>query len=182
MSIMRLFLPVAAVLCSQAAFAQSHDVTTGRLLFGEVALEIRTTSDLMIRVGAADGTRTITLQLLARDVKRWADSASRLLAARPRRPSLSKEKWTATLDEPGIEAGALTLTKTREGKEVRWSVYVADRDFDGVGASVEPDEVRALIGQLRRASASVLPRPKKSTRRPRVVNPQRPPPGDARRG
>jgi hypothetical protein len=179
---MKPFIPVAAVLCSHAAFAQTHDLTTGRLLFGEVAVEIRTTSDLMVRVGAADGTQTITLLLLARDVKRWADSASRLLNIRPPRPSLVKQKWTATLDEPGIEAGALTLTKTREGKAERWSLYVADREFKGVGAAIERDEVRALIGQLRRASASVLPQPKKSTRRPRVVKPQRSPPGDARRG
>ena len=181
MSMMRL-ITVAAVLCARAAFAQSHDVTTGRLLFGEVAFEIRTTSDLMVRVGAADRARTITLLLLARDVKKWTDSASRLLVARPRRASSGREKWTATLDEPGIEAGALTLTKTREGKEERWSLYVSDRDFEGVGATLERDEVRALIGQLRRASASVLPQPKKSTRRPPAVKLQRPPPGAARRG
>lgn len=174
-------IAVAAVLCTRAAFAQSHDVTTGRLLFGEVAFEIRTTSDLMVRVGAADRTRTITLLLLARDVKRWSDSALRLLAAGPRRTSSAAAKWTATLDEPGIEAGALTLTKSREGKEERWSLYVADRDFDGIGAAIERDEVRALIGQLRRAAASVLPQPKKSVRRPPIVKPQRPP-GDARRG
>jgi len=175
-------ITVAAVLCARVAFAQSHDVTTGRLLFGELAFEIRTTSDLMVRVGAADHARTITLLFLARDVKRWSDSASRLLAAGSRRPSSADAKWTATLDEPGIEAGALTLTKTRAAKEERWSLYVADRDFEGVRADIERDEVRALIGQLRRAAASVLPQPKKPIRRPPIVKPQRPAPDDARRG
>jgi hypothetical protein len=178
---MRLIV-VAAVLCTRTLFAQSHDVTTGRLLFGEVAFEIRTTSDLMVRVGAADRARTITLLFLARDVKRWSDSASRLLTAGPRRASLGAVKSTATLDEPGIESGALTLTRTREGKEERWSLYVADRDFEGVRASIERDDVRALIGQLRRAAASVLPQPKKPVRRPPIVKPQRPAPEEARRG
>ncbi|NUQ12862.1 MAG: hypothetical protein HUU26_11165, partial [Gemmatimonadaceae bacterium] len=75
------FLKVAAALSlwSAAGAAQSPERSLLRQLVGDVAVEVRTRTPGALVLGATDGRTSLVINLLATDVRRWADSATRIL-------------------------------------------------------------------------------------------------------
>lgn len=131
-----------------------------RQLYGDVAVEVRQAPNQAVYVGAAGGQRTVALTLLARDLRRWADSATRVLARRVPRATRIGE-WRATVEGPGLQAGAMTLTRKVDGKNTIISVFIASDQFEGVRLPLTSAEARAFVGAMRRVAATVLAPPRK---------------------
>lgn len=146
-----------------------------RQLYGNVAVEVRQAPNQAVYLGAADGHQTVALTLLARDLRRWADSATRVLARRVPRVTRVAE-WRATVEGPGLEAGAMTLTRKVDGKDTMISVFIANSQFEGVRLPLTSAEARAFIGAMRRAAATVLAPPRKPPARGRGPRPPAPEP------
>ncbi len=169
-----------ALLVPAGGAAQAPDTSPPRVLlrqlYGDVAVELRTAPAGGIRLGAADGTRTIALTVLARDLRRWSDSAVRVLAARAPRRTRAGE-WRATVEGPGLEAGAMSLTRTIAKKDTTISVFISNSQFEGVKFEVGAAEARAFVAAMRRAAAVVLAPP--PARKPPATRPpaRKPPEG-----
>jgi hypothetical protein len=73
------------------------------------------------------------------------------------------------LEEPGLQAGSLTLTRRDGAVGSRWSLYVADREFKEIRIGIAPGEARALLAAVQRGVHVSLPptptHPRKSDRR-----------------
>ena len=132
------------------------------------ALEIRATEDGQLQVALADSERVLILTLVARDAKRWADSVALVLRARTISKRVPKE-WTVMVEEPGLQAGSLILTRRDGEVGSRWTLSVADREFDQIRMTVDPGEVRALLAAMRRqVDAAVRPVPGRAKQRQRA--------------
>lgn len=165
---MLLALAVGALLSlfSRDARSQADPVTT-RLLLGEAALELSPTDSQAIRIALADSARTIILTVLARDARRWSDSLTLVVRLRPRSRRVPQE-WRVILEEPGLEAGSMSVTRRDGETGSAWSLFVADKDFQSVRIPLEPDEVRALVAAMRRNVAAVLPPAARKKRAQRI--------------
>jgi len=119
-----------------------------RALFGDLAVEARLDTNGLFRVGLADSAHTIELDLLQRDVHRWADSAARILVAPGRR---RVTRWTAHLEEAGIAAGSMTLMRRDSGGRSAYSLFASDKDFVDTRTPLTPVEARALVRLVQRA-------------------------------
>ena len=109
---------------------------------------------LAIRVGVADSSQTLTVSFIARDVIRWADSATRVLDAVPRAKD-STRLWQAVVEEPGTNSGTIALAKAIAGKDTTITVLVADTDFNQLRFTLDDGEARAFIAALRRVARSL---------------------------
>ncbi len=125
-----------------------------RQLYNDLAVEVITADAGGLRLAAADSASSIALSLLARDLVRWADSASRVLAARPRRGQ-STTHLRAAIEEPGVKSGSLTLSRDlgTEGNPI--VLFVADGDLNNVQTALDAAQARALVGALRHAAQTV---------------------------
>ena len=134
-----------------------------RQLYGDVGIELRSGAAGAILIGAAGTNRTVTLSVLARDLLRWTDSATRVLSRVPSPAGKNREgRWQAMLEGPGLEAGAMTMTREVTARDTAISVYFADTEFAGVRAQLSTSEARAFVAALRRAANAVLaPPPRK---------------------
>ncbi|MEP7346624.1 MAG: hypothetical protein ABI877_15240, partial [Gemmatimonadaceae bacterium] len=156
---------MAVLLLSGPAIASAQVSATdaSRLMVGDAAIEIRTAEDGQLRVAVADSEKVLVLSVLSRDAKRWADSVALVLGARSASKRAPKE-WTVILEEPGLQAGSLILTRRDNEAGTRWSLFVTDREFEEIRIGVAVGEVRALVAALRRRlNAAIAP----STKRPR---------------
>lgn len=124
-----------------------------RQFYGELALEVRDAGDGAVRLGAADAERSVAILLLKRDLARWADSASRLLAARS---GLGRSRVLA--EEPGTGGGSLSLTRTASGEKVVWTLFIADGDFVSVQTVLSQEDARKLVAALKRVTTGAGPR------------------------
>jgi hypothetical protein len=126
-----------------------------RQLYGDVALVVHTAPGAAVRIGADDGRKSITTTLLARDLRRWADSASKILAARrPRRDQ--SVRWRAVAEGPGVAAGSMTLSRSIEGEDTTITFFLADPQFESIRVDIAPAEAQALVRAMRRAADAVL--------------------------
>lgn len=160
-----------AVLATQMAllasgFGPSHAAAQGggrsflRQIYGNVAVDVRSAPANALRIGVADDERSLTITVLARDLRRWADSASRVLSAR----SASRDDTTrfqAMVEGPGVRAGSMTLSRTISPKDTVISFFVADAEFQTVRTVVSAEEARTLVGAMRRAAAAMLAPPRR---------------------
>jgi hypothetical protein len=140
-----------------------------RQMYGDVALEVLLSAGGAMHVGAADGRRVITIIVLPRDLRRWADSAARVLSARGRVRD-QELRWRAIVEEPGVQGGSMSLNRTMTATDTTISLFIADTNFEGIRTVLDPDEARALVNAMRRAADAALPR--------RGTPPK--PPGDSR--
>lgn len=165
-------------------------------LFGDVALDFRFPGDGVLAIGAADAVHAFTIQVLARDARRWADSASRLLARRTtparaagkgkrRGAELPPRRWRAILEEPGVGGGSLVLARVDSAGRSYWTLFAADTELSRVRQALEASEARTLVGLVRRAAVAASPPPRARPRaKPRPRTPakrppsRRPPAGD----
>ena len=126
-----------------------------RQLYGDVALVVHTAPAAAVRIGADNGQKSITMILLARDLRRWADSASKVLAARlPRRAQ--GVRWRAVAEGPGVAAGSMTLSRSIEGEDTTITFFLADPQFESIRVVIAPEEAQALVRAMRRAANAVL--------------------------
>jgi len=151
---------VTLVVCAGAAIHPSAEAQpTGpvllRQLYGDLGLEVRSAEAQAMYIGAADGQRTIAVLLLARDVRRWADSASRVLGSRLRGKEQTG-RWAATVEEPGSRSGSMMLSRSIEQGDTVITVFLADNDLYGVRTTVDAFEARAFVGAMKRVAEAIL--------------------------
>jgi hypothetical protein len=159
-------LIVAAAFLGGRAGAQPTGPVVLRQLYGDVGIEVRTGDALTMHIGAADGQKTIALLLLARDVARWADSASRVLAARA--PAKNKSgRWWASVEEPGTRSGSMMLSRAIEKGDTVISIFLADSSLVGVRTTVDAYEARVFVAAMKRVAGGILAptRPKPTGKR-----------------
>ncbi|HSA56472.1 MAG TPA: hypothetical protein VLE53_12265 [Gemmatimonadaceae bacterium] len=149
---------VTSVFGSSLAAAQVGGRSFLRQIYGDLAVEVRSAPANALRIGAANGERSLTVTVLARDLRRWADSATRILAARAvvRRDTT---RFQAMVEGPGVSAGSMTLSRTLSANDTVITLFVADAEFQSVRTVVSAEEARALVGAMRRAANAVLPPP-----------------------
>lgn len=147
---------VALSLWSPTAGAQDGERSVLRQLYGDLAFEVRTKGQGSLIVGVADARTTLVVTLLALDVRRWSDSATRVLAAKAP-PRGRSAKWEAVVDGPGVKAGSMALARSIGPGDTSITLLVTDTAFRGVRTSLTMDEARALAGAMKRAAMASLP-------------------------
>ena len=161
------------------AGAQSSERSLLRQLYGDLAFEVRTRGQGSLQVGVADARTSIVVSLMAIDVRRWSDSATRVLAARPTRRGVTV-KWEAVVAGPGVTAGSMSLARTITPTDTTIILLVTDSAFQGVRTPLSMAEARALAVAMKRAANASLPTraaplPKAKTP-PATAPPKKPPP------
>lgn len=166
--------------------APRREASTSRhLLVGDLAFELRSPLRGTLSMGLADGRRVVAIDVRSTDARRWADSALRLLARRPPRPRRVRKgraaassgpdsapaatRLRAILEEPGVGAGSMILTRTDSAGETRWSLYAADGELAEVRQVLEAEEARVLARVVRQGAIAAAPpalaKPKAKKRR-----------------
>lgn len=142
------------------AQAQTGGRSFLRQIYGELAVDVRSAPGNALRIGVANGRSSLTITVLARDLRRWADSASRVLAAR-RVAGGDTTRFQAVIEGPGVSAGSMTLSRTITAKDTVVSFFVADAEFRTVRTVVDDDEARTLVAAMRRAANAMLSPPRR---------------------
>lgn len=150
----RLVAPLVALsLWSHGLPAQATGQVLVRQLVGDLAVDVRAGDPGVLRIGAADANRSVALTVLATDLRRWADSANRVLAARaPGRGRTAR--WESVVAGPGVTAGSMSLARSFPGDTL--ILLITNAEFEAVRSRLSIEEARGFVGALRRASA---PRP-----------------------
>jgi hypothetical protein len=156
-----------------------------RQLYGDLAVEARTRGDGSLTVGVADSRTSLVITFLALDLRRWSDSATRMLAARPRRGSIVK--WEASVSGPGVTAGSMSLARSITPTDTTIVLLVTDTSFHAVRSALSAEDARALAAAMKRAANASLPTkaaplPKAATPPPKSTTPppKKPPYQDGR--
>jgi hypothetical protein len=172
-----LFLAVAALSLWSAprvASAQAPQRSLLRQLYGDLAFEVRTRGQGSLTVGVADSRSSLVLTLMAIDLRRWSDSATRILVARPRRGQPAK--WEAAVAGPGVVAGSMSLARSITGTDTAIVLLVTDTAFHAVRTELSAIEAKALAAAMKRAANASLPtRPAPIPRATAVPPPKKPP-------
>ena len=138
-----------------SAAAQAPQRSVLRQLYGDLAFEARTRGDGSMTVGVADSRTSVVVTFMAIDLRRWSDSATRMLAARPRRGSIVK--WEASVSGPGVTAGSMSLARTITPGDTSIVLLVTDTTFHAVRTSLSAEDARALAAAMKRAANASLP-------------------------
>jgi hypothetical protein len=146
---------VASLWSPTTAWAQSERSLV-RQLYGDLALEVRTKGQGSVTLAAADARTQIVLTLMSTDLRRWSDSANRVLAARPPRRG-NYVKWEAVVEGPGRVAGSMSLARSILPNDTNLVLLVTDTAFRAVRTELSMEEAKALTGALRRAALASLP-------------------------
>ena len=164
-----LWLPAAE------AGAQTGERSLLRQLYGDLALEVRTRGQGSMTVGVDDGRTSLVFSLMATDVRRWSDSAAKVLVARaPRRGEPAK--WEAVVAGPGVAAGSMSLARSISGADTTIVLLVTDTAFIAVRTALSPWEARALTAAMKRAANASLPtRAAPLPKSPATPPPKKPP-------
>jgi hypothetical protein len=167
----------AALLATGSSHARAQESGRAllRQLYGDVAVVVHSAPAAAVRVGADDGKKSVTITLLARDLRRWADSASKILAARPARRGASA-RWRAIAEGPGVAAGSMTLSRSIAEGDTTITFFVADPEFESIRVDIAAEEARALVRAMRRVANTVLTPPRRGGGVP-TTSPSRRPPG-----
>ena len=128
-----------------------------RSLFGEVAVILTSEERGTLAIGIAGPIRSLSLSIRTTDARRWADSASRLLAppraARRDAPdSHIVRRSRAVLEEPGVGAGSLILARTDSGGAQRFSLFADDGELNPIRQALDRDEAMIFVRLVRRAA------------------------------
>jgi hypothetical protein len=148
-------VPLALSLWSTGAAAQGERSVL-RQLYGDLAFEVRTKGQGSVMVGVADSRTQLVFSLMATDLRRWSDSASRVLVAKAPRKGQSV-KWEAVVAGPGNVAGSMALSRSIAPGDTSIVLLVTDTAFRGVRTSLTMEEARALAAAMKRAAMASLP-------------------------
>ena len=138
-----------------SAAAQAPQRSVLSILVGDLAFEARTRRDGSMTVGVADSRTSVVVTFRALDLRRWSDSATRMLAARPRRGSIVK--WEASVAGPGVTAGSMSMARTITPTDTTVVLLVTDTSFHAVRTPLSMEEARALAAAMKRAANASLP-------------------------
>ena len=141
-----------------------------RQLYGDLAIEVRSAGGGGMYVGAADSSKSVAVVLRAADVRKWADSATRVLNARLRGKELSG-RWQATVEEPGVRSGSMMISRTIDGRDTVIAIFLADDSLLSVRKVVDIDDAEAFVGAMKRAASRVV-----AQQKPVAKPPAKPPP------
>ena len=137
------------------AAAQAVQRSVLRQLYGDLAFEVRTKGQGSMTVGVADSRTSLVITLLAIDLRRWSDSATRMLAARPRRGATVK--WEASVAGPGVSAGSMSLARNISPGDTSLVLLVTDTSFHAVRTRLSMEDAQALAAAMKRAANASLP-------------------------
>ena len=127
-----------------------------RQLYGDLAFEVRTKGQGYVTLGAADARSTVVVTLMSTDLRRWSDSAARMLAARPPRRGRSVN-WNATVAGPGVVADSMALTRSIAPGDTNLVLLVTDTGFKAVRTTLTMTDAKALAAAMKRAALASLP-------------------------
>lgn len=144
------------------ALAQTGQRSLLSQLYGDLAFEARTRGQGSLTLGVADARTSVVITLMATDLRRWSDSATKILAARVRRRG-ETARWDASVAGPGVVAGSMSLSRTITPTDTTIVLLVTDTSFRAVRTELQPSEAVSLAAAMKRAAASSMP--------PRVVPP-----------
>lgn len=156
-------LAAPAVAGAQPGFGER---VVWRGLLGGAGIEIRAGSGVVL-VGAAGDSASVSVTLRASEVRRFADSLVRRLAqAKP-----SASGWKLRLEEPGVSAGALSVSPAGLGpdKRRRYRLFVSDDVTTSVQQVLDATDLGLFARKLREAAGPV----------PRAGRGKRPPVGES---
>jgi hypothetical protein len=109
-----------------------------------------------VNLGAADSRTSVVVTLMSTDLRRWSDSATRVLAVpSPRRGQSAK--WNAVVEGPGVVAGSMALTRSVAPGDTSLVLLVTDTAFRAVRTTLTMAEARALTAAMKRAALASLP-------------------------
>jgi hypothetical protein len=162
-----------------SATAQGGERSVLSQLYGDLAVEVRTKGQGSVNLGVADERTSLVVTIMSIDLRRWSDSATRMLAARsPRRGNYVK--WESVVAGPGVVAGSMSLARSILPNDTTLVLLVTDTAFRAVRTELTMEEARALAGAMKRAALASLP-----TRVPpppaRKAAPKKPPPDSGMR-
>ncbi|HEX6315033.1 MAG TPA: hypothetical protein VFZ73_09250 [Gemmatimonadaceae bacterium] len=155
------------------AEAQSAVRSVLRQLYGDLAFEVRTQGQGAMTFGVADSRTSLVFTLMATDLRRWADSATRMLSARPPRRGQTA-RWDASVAGPGVAAGSMSLSRTITPTDTTIILLVTDTAFRALRTPLRMDEARALTAAMKRAASAAVP--KRPAPTPRATTPPKKPP------
>ena len=138
-----------------AAGAQTGVRSVLRQLYGDLAFEGRTQGQGSLTIGVADSRTSLVVTFMATDLRRWSDSAARVLAARPRRGATAK--WEAVVAGPGVTAGSMSLARSISPTDTTIVLLVTDTSFRAVRTVLSAAEAGALTAAMKRAANASLP-------------------------
>jgi hypothetical protein len=120
-------------------------------------------------VGVADSRTSLVITFLALDLRRWSDSATRMLAAHPRRGSIVK--WEASVAGPGVNAGSMSMARTITPTDTSVVLLVTDTSFHAVRTPLSMEDARAIAAAMKRAANASLPTKPAPLPKAKVVTP-----------
>lgn len=135
--------------------AQDPQRSLLRQLYGDLAFEVRTRGDGALTIGVADSRTSLVVRMMATDLRRWSDSAMRILAARARRGEPGR--WEAVVAGPGVVAGSMSLARSISGVDTTIVLLVTDTSFLAVRTALSGMEAKALAAAMKRAANASLP-------------------------
>ncbi len=156
-------------------------VAIAKSVFGDAGMIVNARSDGYIEVAAAGPKKTVLLQLRTLAARAWADSALRVLKARPRR-SQTPRSYRVDVEEHGAP-NTMALTRKVTAGESEYSLFFSDDPLAGFTIPIEKSEADVFVAQIRRAvaqSAKMLERPDSAAKRADSVAPTKPKPAARR--
>lgn len=138
------------------ARAQTGVRSVMRQLYGDLAFEARTRGQGSLTVGVADSRTSLVVTFMAIDLRRWSDSAVRVLAAHPARRG-QEAKWEAVVAGPGVTAGSMSLARSITSTDTSIILLVTDTSFRAVRTELTATEASALAAAMKRAANASLP-------------------------
>ena len=163
---------IALILATRVE-AQGKPDALLRQLYGDLAIEVRSAGGGGIYVGAADSSKSIAVILRAADVRKWADSATRVRNARLRGKEVSG-RWQATVEEPGVRSGSMMISRTIDGPDSVIAIVLADDSLASVRKVMDIDDAEAFVGAMKRVATRVVAQ-QKPVAKPPVKAPAKPP-------
>jgi hypothetical protein len=163
----------AAPAAAAASKAGVKRVPIAKSVFGDAGMIVNARDDGFIEVAAAGPKKTVLLQLRTLAARAWADSALRMLKARPRR-SQTPRTFRAGIEEHGAP-NTMALTRKVTAGESEYSLFFSDDPLAGFTIPIEKSEADVFVAQIRRAvaqSAKMLERTDTSAKPADSVKPR----------
>ena len=127
---------------------------------GDLAVRLVRQPDGAVAVGLADSLASVSFVVRPTDLRRWTDTLARLVARPPataRRGRPARDLPVA-VDEPGLGAGTLVVTRRDSAGRAWFRLFAADAALVPVRGVLSAREVRALVALVRRALPPAPPR------------------------
>lgn len=144
--------PVPAAVQEQAEPAVPRQ-SIAKLALGDAVVAAYARGDDRVEVGASAPGGSILLQFTPSDVVQWAATATQILKSPVRASRGSSNVDRATLTEPGVTAGAITLNRRVSGRKATYGLFFANRNFGGFPVQLTKRDAQVLVSTLRNAAA-----------------------------